>query len=300
MRIETEVKLDFKDVLIRPKRSTLKSRADVALEREFRFKHSQRTWRGVPIMVSNMDTTGTFEMCKALRPFGVLVCLHKHYEAAEIVAFVRENPGITFAVSAGVSQRDFDVVKAVHTAIGDGALGMICLDVANGYSEGFVDAVKRYRKEFPSQTLLAGNVVTGEMTEELILSGADVVKIGIGPGSVCTTRIQTGVGYPQLSAVIECADAAHGLGGMVISDGGVTNPGEFAKAFGGGADFVMAGGMFAGHDESAGEVVVREGKKFKLFYGMSSTTVSLFSLFLHNVGSGVLGSWEERGKVGWR
>ncbi|KAK9744621.1 IMP dehydrogenase / GMP reductase domain [Popillia japonica] len=120
--------------------------------------------------------------------------------------------------------------------------------------------------------LEAGNVVTGEMVEELILSGADIIKVGIGPGSVCTTRIKTGVGYPQLSAVIECADAAHGLQGHIISDGGCTCAGDVAKAFGAGADFVMAGGMFAGHDECDGEVIEKNGKKYKLFYGMSSKT----------------------------
>ena len=119
---------------------------------------------------------------------------------------------------------------------------------------------------------MAGNVVTGEMTEQLILSGADIVKVGIGPGSVCTTRKKTGVGYPQLSAVMECADAAHGLSGHIISDGGCTMPGDFSKAFGAGADFVMAGGMFSGHDESGGETVTDSdtGRKYKEFYGMSS------------------------------
>merc|ERR1739848_151147 len=132
--------------------------------------------------------------------------------------------------------------------------------------------VRKERKEFPKITIMAGNVVTQEMTEELILSGADIIKVGIGPGSVCTTRKKTGVGYPQLSAVIECADAAHGLGGHIVSDGGCTCPGDFSKAFGAGADFVMAGGMFAGHDQSGGEIVEENGKKFKLFYGMSSAT----------------------------
>lgn len=148
---------------------------------------------------------------------------------------------------------------------------MICLDVANGYSEYFISVVKKVRAKFPSHIIMAGNVVTGEMVEELILSGADIVKVGIGPGSVCTTRKQTGVGYPQLSAVVECADAAHGLNGHIVADGGCTCPGDFAKAFGGGADFVMTGGMFAGHDESGGDVIERDGKKFKAFYGMSST-----------------------------
>jgi GMP reductase len=274
-RIENEVKLDFKDVLIRPKRSTLRSRADVSLDRTYVMKHSKREWKGVPVMVSNMDTTGTFAMALAGARFGIVTCLHKHYDATDIVTFAKKNPKVfqdNVAVSAGTSDRDFQVVLEVHKLLGDELLGMICLDVANGYSEHFVEAVKRYRKAFPRATIMAGNVVTGEMTEELILQGADLVKIGIGPGSVCTTRHQTGVGYPQLSAVIECADSAHGLGGLVVSDGGCTCPGDFGKAFGAGSDFVMSGGLFAGHDESEGDLIVRDGKRFKLFYGMSSTT----------------------------
>merc|ERR1719453_1798279 len=151
-------------------------------------------------------------------------------------------------------------------------VGLICLDVANGYSEFFVDTVKRVRARWPEHTIMAGNVVTKEMTEELIFSGADIIKVGIGPGSVCTTRKQTGVGYPQLSAVMECADAAHGLRGRVVSDGGCTCAGDVAKAFGGGADFVMLGGMLAGHDECAGEMIQEGGEYFKVFYGMSSDT----------------------------
>merc|ERR1719182_498236 len=149
---------------------------------------------------------------------------------------------------------------------------MICIDVANGYAEAFVHCIREVRKKYPDQTIMAGNVVTKEMTEELIFSGADIIKVGIGPGSVCTTRKQTGVGYPQLSDVMECADAAHGLGGRIISDGGCTCPGDIAKAFGGGADFVMLGGMLSGHDECSGEVIEENGKFFKLFYGMSSDT----------------------------
>lgn len=175
------------------------------------------------------------------------------------------------AISAGTSERDLEKVTAVLGALP--GLATICLDVANGYSEHFVKCVAKYRAAFPGHTIFAGNVVTGEMVEELLLAGADVVKVGIGPGSVCTTRKQTGVGYPQLSAVLECADAAHGLNGHIISDGGCSQPGDVAKAFGGGADYVMLGGMFAGHDESGGELVTKPGgAQFKLFYGMSSTT----------------------------
>lgn len=278
MRIEEEIKLDFKDVLIRPKRSTLRSRSEVDIARTYVFKYSRREWKGVPIMIANMDSTGTFEMCAVVSARGVVTCLHKYYSSAQILDFCAKNKQTIpyIAISAGTGQDDFSTISAVFEAQSvlpvEEQINFICLDVANGYSEGFVETVRRYRASFPKATLIAGNVVTGEMTEELILSGADIVKIGIGPGSVCTTRIQTGVGYPQLSAVIECSDAAHGLGGMVVSDGGCTCPGDFAKAFGGGADFVMSGGMFSGHDESGGELIQRANGLFKVFYGMSSTT----------------------------
>ncbi|GMI39845.1 hypothetical protein TeGR_g12794, partial [Tetraparma gracilis] len=273
MRIENDIKLDFKDVLIRPKRSTLKSRSEVTLARTFKFKHSPRSWTGVPIAVANMDTTGTFELAAAAAKHQILTCVHKHYSAEEWVAFAAAQPAALgyVAVSAGSSDADFEKVKAVLGMVPE--VMFICLDVANGYSEFFVACVQRMRAAFPSHVIIAGNVVTCEMTEELLLSGADVVKVGIGPGSVCTTRKQTGVGYPQLSAVIECADAAHGLGGHVVSDGGCTCPGDFSKAFGAGGDFVMAGGTFAGHDESGGELVESaDGSRAKLFYGMSSST----------------------------
>jgi len=173
-------------------------------------------------------------------------------------------------VSTGVMDEDFEKLKQIMSQHPE--LHFICIDVANGYAESFAEYVERVRQAYPDKTLIAGNVVTGEMVEQLLLSGADIVKVGIGPGSVCTTRVKTGVGYPQLSAVIECADAAHGLGGRIISDGGCAAAGDVAKAFGGGADFVMLGGMFAGHDESGGQLVQRDGQHYKLFYGMSSDT----------------------------
>lgn len=271
MRIEEDLKLGFKDVLIRPKRSTLKSRSDVQLEREFTFKHSGQTWTGVPIIAANMDTVGTFAMAKALASFGVLTAVHKHYSVEQWQAFVQSVSADVVQhvmVSTGTSDADFEKTKQI--LIQNPQLSFVCIDVANGYSEHFVQFVAKAREAWPQKTIIAGNVVTGEMCEELVLSGADIVKVGIGPGSVCTTRVKTGVGYPQLSAVIECADAAHGLGGQIISDGGCTMPGDVAKAFGGGADFVMLGGMLAGHEESGGTVVEENGEKFMLFYGMSS------------------------------
>lgn len=271
MRIEEDIKLGFKDVLIRPKRSTLKSRSDVELARTFTFKHSALEWRGVPVIAANMDTVGTFTMAEALAGFEVLTAVHKHYSIDAWQAFIQRVPASVLQyvmVSTGTSEADFTKLNAILAL--SPQLQFICIDVANGYSEHFVAFLQRARERFPDKTICAGNVVTGEMVEELILSGADIVKVGIGPGSVCTTRVKTGVGYPQLSAVIECADAAHGLGGQIVSDGGCSVPGDIAKAFGGGADFVMLGGMLAAHDECEGTLVEEQGEQFMLFYGMSS------------------------------
>lgn len=218
-----------------------------------------------------MDTVGTFEMAVELAKLDFFTCIHKHYTLQEWATFAATHPNVLskVAISAGSSDADLEKITAIlqrHPAI-----RFICLDVANGYAEVFVHAVRSVRAAFPEHTIIAGNVVTGEMVEELLLSGADIIKVGIGPGSVCTTRKQTGVGYPQLSAILECADAAHGLNGHVISDGGCTCPGDIAKAFGAGADFVMLGGMFAGHDESGGDSIYANGKLTKQFYGMSSS-----------------------------
>jgi len=272
VKIEDGIKLNFGDVLIRPKRSTLSSRKEVTLQKTYKFRNSGQTWTGVPIVAANMDTTGTFGMAKMFKEHQTIVAMHKHYTVEEWETFAKESPECLpyVAVSSGTSDRDFEKMQQICDKIS--GVRILCLDIANGYSEHFVKYIEKVRARFPEHTIFAGNVVTGEMTEQLILSGADVVKVGIGPGSVCTTRKKTGVGYPQLSAVLECADAAHGLGGHIISDGGCTMPGDFAKAFGAGADFVMAGGMFAGTDESAGDLVVENGRKFKLFYGMSSNT----------------------------
>lgn len=271
MRIETELKLDFQNVLIRPKRSTLKSRIQVSLERTFVFRHAKKEWTGIPIMASNMDTTGTFEIARVFAENKMLTVLHKFYTAEEIIQFLEENPSLLpyVAISSGCTENDLARLQKIMT---ESKVDMICLDVANGYTEQFVETVAKTRKMFPEKIIIAGNVVTADMTESLILAGADIIKVGIGGGSVCTTRKQTGCGYPQLSAVIECADAAHGLKAQIISDGGCVVPGDIAKAFGGGADFVMLGGMLSGHDESGGTLVEIEGKKYKEFYGMSSST----------------------------
>merc|ERR1719391_836878 len=219
-----------------------------------------------------MDTVGTFDMANTLAKHGCFTCMHKFYSIEDWKKFAAENPETVkyVAASSGTGDGDWDRLQAILAAVPE--IRFICVDVANGYSQFFVMYVRKVRAAYPEHTILAGNVVTGEMVEELLLSGADIIKVGIGPGSVCTTRKKTGVGYPQLSAVLECADAAHGLGGHIISDGGCTCPGDVAKAFGAGADFVMMGGMLAGHDQSGGEVIEKNGKKVKLFYGMSSAT----------------------------
>jgi len=273
MRIENDVKLGFKDVMFRPKRSTLKSRSQVSLERTFKFRNSGIEWTGVPIMAANMDTVGTFEMALALFEHKIFTTVHKHYSVEEWNAFLQKAPaGIEnfIAISTGTGDADYEKVKTVMAA--NPQLKFICIDVANGYSEHFTAFVNKTHLQFPDKAIIAGNVVTGEMVEELLLEGADIVKVGIGPGSVCTTRVKTGVGYPQLSAIIECADAAHGLGGHIIGDGGCAVPGDVSKGFGAGADFIMLGGMLAGHDESGGETIERDGQEYKQFYGMSSAT----------------------------
>jgi len=284
MRIESEVKLDYSDVLIRPKRSTLKSRSQVKLARKFEFRNSKKEYEGIPIMAANMDGVGTIEMADTLAQQSIFTCLVKTYSVEVLAEFFNNDypdrrRQENVAMSIGTSDADFLKLVNVVASVG-GNLKFVCMDIANGYSDHFAARVRKVRDQFPHLVIIAGNVVTGEMTEELILSGADIVKVGIGPGSVCTTRIQTGVGYPQLSAVIECADAAHGLGGHIIADGGCTCPGDVAKAFAGGADFVMLGGMLAGHNEGGGEVItkeyhtqeigVTETKQFIQFYGMSS------------------------------
>lgn len=292
MRIEDEIKLDFRDVLIRPKRSTLASRREVDLNRTYKFKHSGWEWTGVPIMAANMDGVGTLEMARSLYEHRMFTCLVKNYDYLDLEETVKTIGGNYMAVSTGTSDADFERLQNIIDGYPE--IHFICIDVANGYSEHFGDYVQRVRKMFPHCTIIAGNVVTADMTQELILRGADIVKVGIGPGSVCTTRIQTGVGYPQLSAIIECADAAHGLGGHIIADGGCVCPGDVGKAFGAGADFVMLGGMLAGHDEGGGNIVTKyfnekgeqfladpnrgeyafcaHKKQFVTFYGMSSDT----------------------------
>ena len=301
MRIERDIKLDYSDVLFKPKRSTLGSRSSVQLERTYEFcnytpedlsmeqiRPEKGNYTGIPIMAANMDGVGTFEVADTLAQMGMFTCLSKHYSVTELVGFFDTDDYLRtnhVAMSIGITQPDHQKFRDVYEQA-DGNLKYVCIDVANGYSESFVQFVADFRHNYPNIVIIAGNVVTADMTEELILRGADIVKVGIGPGSVCTTRIKTGVGYPQLSAVIECADAAHGLGGHIIADGGCSCPGDVAKAFGAGADFVMLGGMLAGTDQGGGDIneraylsneldsktgeLIIDNKYFVKFYGMSS------------------------------
>ena len=272
MIIEDDIKLDYSDVLIRPKRSTLTSRFDVDLERTYTFYHSGKEWTGVPIMASNMDNTGTFEMHKILSQSGMVTCIARHYNR-DGKLWNEANNKNKLCVMSGISNPEISEIIGVINTFPD--IAFVGLDVANGYTINFVEAIKRLREQLHDVTIIAGNVVTGDMTAELLLAGADIVKVGIGGGSVCTTRIKTGVGYPQLSAVIECADAAHGIGGHIIADGGCNSSGDMVKAFAAGADFVMIGGMLAGHEECDGKLVFEDDVEEPVgmqFYGMASKT----------------------------
>ena len=269
MHIENEVKYDFSDVLIKPKRSYYTSRKEVDLERKFTFKWSSLVWKGIPVVAANMDTVGTTGAAKVLSRHNMLTCLHKFHSVDELKKIpqgIRKNVAITIGIAEGLN---------ILYELGEDLkqFNFICIDVANGYTEQFSDFIKQVRAEFEKKIIIAGNVCTPEMTEQLILSGADIVKVGIGGGSACITRNVAGVGIPQLSAVIDCSDAAHGIGGMVMSDGGCTCSGDISKAFGANADFVMLGGLLAGHDENSEKIIFDEetGQKSVKFYGMASS-----------------------------
>ena len=271
MRLDNEIKLDYKDVLLKPKRSTLSSRRDVEMTRSFTFRNSGETYECCPIIASNMDGVGTFSMAKVIQEYKMMTTITKTTTIDQWKKAVGEGIKLKYlSVCTGTGKlwdddaEDYATMQKVLKSYPD--VKFITIDVANGYHTNFSDFVGAVREEYPDKTIIAGNVVTAEMTEELIIQGADVVKVGIGPGSVCTTRTMAGVGVPQFSAVVECADAANGVGGHIVADGGCNVPGDVAKAFGGGAHFVMLGGMLAGHNES--EVQSKDGKRE--FYGMSS------------------------------
>jgi GMP reductase len=270
MKIENDMKLDFNNVLIRPKRSTISSRSQVDLEREFVFPYSTKTWKGVPIIAANMDTIGTFEVYQELSKHKIITCFHKFYTAEDFKEYLENNTldKNYYMISTGISDSDFERLEQIMDVLDS---DFICIDIANGYLETLIIFCQKVRFKYPDKIIVAGNVVSREMVEELIINGkVDIVKTGIGSGAACITRLKTGIGMPQLSCVIECADAAHGVNGFIISDGGITCPADMCKAFGGGADFVMCGGIFSGHDENPGDLIEENGQKYKLFYGMSS------------------------------
>ena len=267
MKILDDVKLDYNDVLLLPKMSEYSSRSEVNLERTLKFKYSTETWSGVPIIVSNMDTTGTVEMALELQKHKVITCLHKYYKYSDIPPELDKN---YYAITSGIQENNLNNLYEIMDTLDP---KFICLDVANGYMKKFINVCRMIREKYPSKIIIAGNVCTSEGVMDLVMNGkVDIVKVGIGNGSCCTTRKQTGIGYPQLSSVIECSDTAHGIDAHIISDGGMQVIGDFAKAYAGGADFVMSGSMFAGHTETNGILFEQGDKKFKLFYGMSSTT----------------------------
>jgi GMP reductase len=271
LKVSIDTKLDFNNVLIIPKKSDLKSRSEVNLNIEHTFKHSPLKWSGIPIMVANMDTTGTFEMAEELSKHKIITCLHKHYTLDDWTNFLKDKNDFIYdyiTLSIGTNTNDYNNMKSILNKFDK--IKFIMIDVANGYSSYFVNFIKKIRNEYKDKIIIAGNVVTPEMVEELIVNGADIVKIGIGPGSVCTTRKKTGIGFPQLSCILECKEISEKLGGKIISDGGCTCPGDFGKGFGAGADFIMSGGMFSGHKESGGEIIEKNGVLYKSFYGMSS------------------------------
>lgn len=269
--ISNEKYLDFNDVLMLPILSKLNSRSEVNLEKTIRFKNS--SWTGIPIIAANMTTTGTFEVYNILSKFKIITAFHKFYTLQDFQNFQISYPNINlnpdfFMISTGISDKDYDNLCNIVDNI---KCRFICIDIANGYIENLKSFCLKLREKYPHHILIAGNVCTYDGVCDLINCGIDIVKCGIGGGSACTTRIQTGVGMPQLSCIIECSIAAYDNNSYIIGDGGITCPGDLAKAFGAGADFVMLGGVFAGHDENPGELIVEDGQKFKFFYGMSSS-----------------------------
>ena len=276
MFIEQDLKLDYDDVLLRPKRSTLTSRKDVKLERTFKFYHSKKKWTGIPMMTANMMSCGTFELAREVAQYKIITTFHKYYSIDDYKEFFKDfdNPDYV-SYTLGMREQDVEQLKEMKKAGLIDNFSFITIDVPNGYLEKFTDLIREVRELCPEHIIVAGNVVSKELTEHLILSGADIVKVGIGPGSACTTRRMTGVGMPQLSAVIECGDAAHGIAneqghGLIIADGGLVHPGDSAKAFCGGADFLMSGQFFSGFEESGGETVEKNGRLYKEYIGSSS------------------------------
>lgn len=276
-KIINENKLDFDDVLIVPQRSTLTSRSDINLERTFKFYHSPRTWSGIPIVCSNMSFS-SFEMAKELSKFKIITCLHKYHKIEQLIEYFNkfpENIDYTF-ISIGYKKSDLNYLLEFKNKTS--MQPNICIDVPNGHMDVFCKYCKRVRDNFPESIILAGNVTNTSSTQELLIyGGVDIIKVGIGGGSACTTRFITGCGLPQLSCCLENAYSAHGLSngskklGLICSDGGHRTPGDVCKALCAGADFVMLGGYFAGADTCDGEWEYENNIKTKFsYYGMST------------------------------
>jgi GMP reductase len=283
--------LDFKDVLILPKKSNLNSRKEVILEKTIIFQNGV-SWTGIPIVAANMTSVGTLEIYKVLSTYKIITALHKFHKLQDLLDYNKENSDSKlnldyFMISTGISDDDYVNLKHI---LENFDCKFICVDIANGYISKFIEFCKVIRNEYPTKIILAGNVCTTEGIELLNSAEIDIHKVGIGGGSACTTRIQTGIGMPQLSCVLECVQECKEINrinfeiyyeydqhkhnkSFILSDGGITCPGDLAKAFGAGADFVMIGGAFSGHDENPGQIIIDEktGTKHKFFYGMSSS-----------------------------
>ena len=263
IKVKEDIKLDFKDVLIVPKKSNIESRNNVSLLRTFHFKYYPKSITCVPIIASNMSSVGTISMSEKLSDIQCLTVLHKYVSCENLTVVNKE---YTF-LSCGVNDyKDCSLKMSLY------GFDKVCIDIANGYLNKIIDVIRWFRENHPTSLIMAGNVVTPERCQEIINAGADIVKVGIGSGSACLTRLKTGVGYPQLSCVLECEEATHQVGGLIISDGGCSNPSDLCKAFGANADFVMLGGMLGGHLESEGEIIEVKGQQKVLMYGMSSRT----------------------------
>lgn len=266
----SETYLDFGDVLVLPRFSEINSRCDVVLESTLSFRNGV-TWTGIPIVSANMTTTGTFEVYKALSRHKIITAFNKFYTVDDYNTFVKDKEHTLdpdyFMVSTGIGEHDLHNLDTIMAAI---ECKFICIDIANGYIDRFYHFCREVRQKYPDKVIVAGNVVTGEAIELLASIGIDIVKIGIGPGSACTTRIQTGIGMPQLSCILKAVEVAATTRTFIMSDGGITCAGDCVKAYIAGAHFIMIGGEFAGHDENPGSIIEENGEQYKLFYGMSS------------------------------
>lgn len=275
--MHSDVKLDFSNVLIVPRKSNVISRKNVSLKKYMTFKTYNKTihWEGVPIISSNMDTVTNLETFKILKRYDYISCFPKHYNAEWLETLPTELVNVNnYMLSCGINEEDVNILVKLVEALDKKNIKVkfVCIDVANGYLDKVADVLKYLRETLKDVVLVAGNIVTPEGAIELVKSGANIIKTGIGSGSVCLTRLQTGVGYPQLSALSECYDVINRSGAYQISDGGIVHIGDIAKAYIGGADFVMMGGMFAGHTESPGTLHYDEktNEFYKAYYGMAS------------------------------